>query len=255
MREFINIFKKLKDIPQDYQFHSEGDPLVHTGLCLKEMNDICIRHNITGDDKSVLIFSTLLHDVGKLTTTVTEFVEKHNRFCITSKGHEEESARLALPILQSLDIKQSLIDRIIPLIKYHLSFVNILNLTATKGRKSALLKLSRKLSPSTISELLYLYEADFMGRVPYNETREQMRMRFESNKNEILNISIPLDIVNQKRNSILMGKHLIAKGLTPGIIFGTILRFADEAQDNLEFTNLDEANIWLQEYISRNNIT
>ena len=191
----------------------------------------------------------LLHDVGKLTTTLTEYVDKHKRFCITSKGHEEESARLSIQILQSLGIKQSLIDRIIPLIRYHLAFVNILHLTSLKSRKSALLKLSRKLYPSTIQELMFVYEADYMGRIIPNKTATDLWNDLLNNLKFINETSIALDVVHNPRKSLLMGRHLIAKGLTPGLEFGNILRATDEAQDNLEFSTLDEALIWLENHL------
>lgn len=245
----FKLLSELNNTQQDPQFHNEGSVSTHTNLCLKKMNELCIKNNITGDDKAVLIFAILLHDIGKLTTTITEYVEKHNRFCITSKGHEEESARLAIDILQSIGIKQSLIDRIIPLIKYHLSFVNILHITGSKGKKSALLKLSRKLHPSTIQELMYVYEADYMGRIIPDKTADELQQELNDKLNFISSISTTLEITFNPRKSILMGRHLIAKGLIPGLLFGNILRAADEAQDNLEFSNIDEALIWLENYL------
>ena len=47
-----------------------------------------------------------------------------------------------------------------------------------------------------------------------------------------------------------MGRDLIELGLKPGILFGVLLRLADDAQDNLEFTDKESALIWLKEKIN-----
>jgi hypothetical protein len=51
--------------------------------------------------------------------------------------------------------------------------------------------------------------------------------------------------VNKERTNILMGRHLIELGFKPGIIFSEILKKGNDAQDNLEFTNIDEAKQWV----------
>ena len=238
----------LKNIPQDHIFHPEGTVDIHTKLCLKHIIKICERENITGEDKAVLVFTILLHDIGKAITTESIFVEKHKRIVIASRNHEEAGAELALIVLQRIGIKQSLIDRIIPLIRHHLAHINLLGVKSEKGKITSLLKLSRKLKPSTIKELLFVIEADHFGRGILNENVAKEINFLDNAKKEIediLKLATSLNVVNNERTTILMGRHLIELGFTPSIFFGEILRKANDAQDNLEFTDIEEAKEWV----------
>jgi hypothetical protein len=37
-------------------------------------------------------------------------------------------------------------------------------------------------------------------------------------------------------------------GFKPGVTFGKILKAADDAQDSMEFTDLEGAKLWLKKY-------
>ena len=74
----------LPFVPHDHKFHPEGHVGGHTKLCLRKIIDICDRENIIEEDKAVLVFTMLLHDIGKLTTTAEEWVEKYQAL---SRGH------------------------------------------------------------------------------------------------------------------------------------------------------------------------
>lgn len=233
----------LNSIEQDHIHHGEGNAAIHTQLCLKQIISICERENITGEDKAVLVFAVLLHDIGKATTTENIWVEKHNREVITSRNHEVVGANMAINLLQRIGIKHDLIVRIFPLVENHLAHISLFHIDNEKGKKSALLKLSRKLTPSNLNDLLLIIEADHFGRKLIDIDEEHKF--FESRKNHILEIAGSLNVVTKENSNILMGRHLIEMGMIPGILFGHILRTAQDAQDNLEFTNVEEAKEWV----------
>lgn len=71
---------RLKDVPQGWKWHPEGDVLVHTKIVFNRALD-------TADPD--IIMSAFFHDLGKVDTT-----EKRDGGGWTSPGHEDVSARL-----------------------------------------------------------------------------------------------------------------------------------------------------------------
>ena len=230
----------LKDTEQDPIWHPEGVVEIHEKLTMVRMLSICEREGIVGDEKAKFMFTMLLHDIAKPQTT--EHEEKGGRICVTSKGHEGLGAVMAEEILNRIGIKPVIVEQIVKLIKFHLAHVNIFSINSLSSRKKALLKLSKNIHPSTIRDLLFVVEADALGRENVDEERI-LKVRTEIE--EVWNLAKTLHVTTEQRKSILMGRHLIERGLKPSLKFGEILKKADEAQDNLEFTTLRGAKLWL----------
>ena len=230
----------LKDTKQDPIWHPEGDVEIHTQLTMKRMLSICEREGIVGDERAKFMFTMLLHDIAKPQTT--EHEEKGGRMCITSKGHEGLGAVMAEEILNRIGIKPVMVEQIVKLIKFHLAHVNIFSINGLSSKKKALLRLSKNIHPSTIRDLLFVIEADALGRDNVDDDRIfKVRTEIE----EVWNLAKTLHVTTEQRKSILMGRHLIEIGMKPSLKFGEILKKADEAQDNLEFTTLKGAKLWL----------
>lgn len=230
--------KALKDCQQDAIYHPEGDVETHTILCLKQMDKILIRENITGEEKLILIMVILLHDVAKPATT--KELMKNGRMTITSHGHEALGASMAKDFLARLGFHDDLIKPICNLIADHLAGVAITSIDEKKGRMKAVKKLSRRLHPATIQQLTYVMEADHNGRGSDTHTEP-------TGKAELLSLAKEIDVEKKPYEYILMGRHLIEAGLEPSNTFGVILRKAEEAQLNGEFQDLDGAKQWLKQ--------
>jgi tRNA nucleotidyltransferase (CCA-adding enzyme) len=230
----------LKDTEQDPIWHPEGDVEKHTQLTMKRMLSICEREGIVEDERAKFMFTMLLHDIAKPQTT--EHEEKGGRICVTSKGHEGLGAVMAEEILNRIGIKPVLVEQIVKLIKFHLAHVNIFSINGLSSRKKALLRLSKNIHPSTIKDLLFVIEADALGR---DNVDEERILKVRTEIEEVWNLAKTLHVTTEQRKSILMGRHLIEIGMKPGLKFGEILKKADEAQDNLEFTTLKGAKLWL----------
>jgi len=67
--------------------------------------------------------------------------------------------------------------KIINLIANHLFHVTIFHIEKEKSQKSAFLKLSRKLVPTCIDDILFVIEVDALGKFPINETEIEMKER------------------------------------------------------------------------------
>ena len=236
---------KLKDIEQDFEYHPEGDVEEHTKQVMNVANNIAKRENLNADEKAVLMFSALLHDIGKIDTTKKTFVPKKNREVITSRGHEAKSAEISEKFLKKLGIRNSIIKKVIPIIKEHLAHATITSIQDIKGQKSAFIKLSKRLESASIEELVRLMEADMLGRnnknTPVPETIKKFNELLKEFKKEFGD--------SKKIKPLITGKDLLALGFKTGKELGNIVKAAMEAQINLEFTNRKDALEWLSNYL------
>ena len=238
---FYPELKALKETPQDELWHGEGDVEIHSQMCVTEIDRIISENNITGIDKIILVLATLTHDIGKPNTTVHEV--KNGRMAITSNGHEALGGKMVVEFLSSLGFNQELIIPISNLVANHLAGVNISKITSHSSQVKAVKRLSRKLHPATIQQLLFLMEADSRGRLPQKEP---------SGAKIIADIAKDLDVTVKQYEYILMGRHLIEwAGLRPSLEFGIILKASYEAQENGEINNLDDAKKWLLDYLNK----
>lgn len=235
--DFYPELKIMRQTEQDKLWHPEGNVETHTKMCLAEMDKIIARENITGTEKLILVMSILLHDVAKNATTETQM--KNGRMTITSHGHEALGGEMSKTILANLGFHEELITPISNLIANHLSGVSISCIDNRKGKLKAVKRLSRRLAPATIQQLLLVMEADHNGRGGdvYKDAPGSL---------EIAELAKELNVEKKPYEYILMGRHLIEAGLKPSLQFGEILRKSYEAQESGEFSDLGGARQWLQ---------
>jgi putative nucleotidyltransferase with HDIG domain len=101
---FIPELEDLARTPQPPQYHAEGDAAVHTQLAVEACPP---------DSDPDLVWSALLHDVGK--TVVTKLDEDR----ITAHGHDIIGAEMAEKILQRLQMPVNRRTRIIWAVRHH----------------------------------------------------------------------------------------------------------------------------------------
>ena len=254
--EYYPMLKALKETPQDAIYHPEGDVEIHTELCLTHLDKLIKetidrpRHTpsiayciggISGKEKVILVMSTLLHDIAKPQTTKEEM--KKDRMTITSNGHESMGGDMAKDFLTNIGFHEELITPISNIIANHLAGVNISAIYPVSGQVKAVKKLSRRLHPATITQLLCVMEADTNGR-------GKSGFQSATGGPEIYQIAKnKLDVINKQYEYVLMGRHLIEAGLKPSPEFKIILDKANEAQVNGDFSDVDGAKKWLEEYL------
>jgi tRNA nucleotidyltransferase (CCA-adding enzyme) len=243
--DLINYYpelKKLKETIQDTIYHPEGDVEIHTKLCLEHLDKIIDEEQIKGEGKIILVMAVLLHDIAKPYTT--EEKEKRGRLTITSEGHEALGGEMCFKLLPQLGFHNALVTPIANLVTNHLAGVNISMITAQSGKVKSVKKLSRRLFPATIQQLLYVMRADTNGRGSKD-------IKLPIGYNDILDIANEINVNDKQYEHILKGRHLIEFGLKPSPEFGDILTKAAEAQENGEFNVLDEAKKWLEIFIGK----
>ena len=109
----------LAGVPQDPQWHPEGDVGTHTMLVVDAAARIAGRESLEGDGRAVLLFAALAHDFAKPATTMLR--EREGRMRYTSWGHESDGGPMARVFLRRIHIKDGIADQVVPLVENHLA--------------------------------------------------------------------------------------------------------------------------------------
>jgi tRNA nucleotidyltransferase (CCA-adding enzyme) len=224
---------KMTGVPQDPHWHPEGPVDVHVHHVCDAMAQICNREGICGEDKAVLMFAALTHDMGKPSTTVFE----RDRW--RSPGHAEVGVPVTRSFLKSIGCLQRIIDRVLPLVAEHM-------FTTWKPQtRRTVRRLKVRLGDrATLDELLLLMEADFSGRPPHPAGPPEGAAQIRE-----LNEELP-----PKIEPLLTGLHIIKAGVRPGPEVGRIKKQAMESQLCEEFTDVDGAIEWLNRHLNEGGV-
>ncbi|WP_127476006.1 HDIG domain-containing metalloprotein [Microbacterium sulfonylureivorans] len=115
----------LASTPQDPSWHPEGDVLVHSLWAA----DLAALHadgaDASADARELLVLAALWHDIGKPDTTA----RRDGR--ITSYGHAERGAEIAVALGRRLGLPQPLVRAASAIIATHMAHVSV------RGRPSA----------------------------------------------------------------------------------------------------------------------
>ena len=228
--EFYPELVNLINIPQDPQWHPEGDVWTHTKWVVDEAAFIARREGLDDAARLLLVLAALCHDLGKATTTAL----RHGRW--TSPRHASEGEVLAATFLKRIHAPKSLIDQVKPLVKNHM--VHLDEQSARSVRRLAL-----RLEPTTVDMLALLIEADASGRPP-------LPKGLPESAHNMLELAKTLDLDDKSPKAILKGRHLIElakEGRLPerflqgGAHFSALLNQVFQAQLDGEVGSLEEA--------------
>lgn len=219
----------LPGVPQDPEWHPEGDVWTHTLLCLDALVALPKWRQADRETRLALTFATLAHDFAKPACTRRE--ERDGRERVISPGHEAAGGPLAEAFLQRLHASTGLVARVVPLVVNHLAHLQ-------EPTPRAIRRLALRLAPATIEELTWLMTADASGRPPKpaGEPPGATRLRVAAQD---------LALVTAAPKPLLLGRHLVQRGFAPGRQFGPILTAAFEAQLDGQFINEAGAEAWL----------
>lgn len=225
----------LPGVPQDPQWHPEGDVWVHTLHVCDAAARIADRDELDEHDRIVLLFAALCHDLGKATTT--EFFDGHWR----AHGHCEAGVPLTRAFLERIGCPERYIEVVEPLVAEHL-------VHARRDMSPRIVRrLAHRLDKATVAQLVRLIEADVNGRPPLpGGVPETAR--------EMVRIAESLDLQQNKPRPILMGRHLIQLGHPPGRWFGELLGYCFEAQLDGAFHDEETALLFLHQHLATHGI-
>lgn len=209
---WIRYFPELERLigcEQEPDWHPEGDVWTHTQHCLD-----AFASERTGEDEEDLVIglAVLCHDLGKPATTTSE----QGRIC--SIGHEPAGEAPTRSFLARLTNHLDLIEAVIPLVLTHLRPQALYDAKAGAG---AIRRLARK--AGRIDRLVRVARYDQMGRPPRRCTG------FPAGE-WLLRQARALEVEQAAPKALVMGRHLLALGLSPGPRVGEIVEACYEAQ-------------------------
>ncbi len=214
----------LIDCPQEPDWHPEGDVWIHTLLVIDEARKA--NGDLDRARLATVMLGAVCHDLGKPATTAV--IDGR----IRSLGHEESGLAPATALLDRLNVHSldgfDLRTQVLGLTAHHLKpgmFYNVRD-EITDGA-------FRRLAQRVDMELLArLARADCMGRTGGFDC---------SAMDWFLERARALGVEHRPPAPILMGRHLLALGVSPGPRMGEILKAVYELQLDGAVTSLDEA--------------
>ena len=221
----------LIDVPQDPEWHPEGDVFVHTRLTIDQARQSI--ESLPYPRQVTVMLAALAHDFGKPATT--EFIEGRLR----SRGHEAAGvpptesflSRLNVHTIDGYDVR----NQVISLVREHLKPGEFYKKRDEVG-EGAFRRLARRCEP----DLLYrVAKADSLGRNAEWVPREKW---YGSEAQEwFIQRARELDVEQRPPEPLLLGRHLLALGLQPGPRIGEITSAVYEMQLDGRVRTVDEA--------------
>ena len=221
-------FSLLPKTQQDSEWHPEGDVWTHTLICIDAAANIIRREKLDSKIGFVIMLSVFCHDFGK--SFVTE--KKENR--IVSPNHQSAGIKPTKKFLNSIGADNFTKDKVLRLVENHLSPFTLYKSEFKKGEKitdGAIRRLANRLHPATISELVLVAEADYLGK----GTRRKVDYTFKSGR-WLLNRAASLRVKKNKPEDIVKGKDLLTLGFEASRKFGIIIELANYLRDEKKFT-------------------
>jgi tRNA nucleotidyltransferase (CCA-adding enzyme) len=233
--------QSLIGVPQDPEWHPEGDVFVHTQLVIDRARELI--GELSYAKQVTVMLAALAHDFGKPATT--QYIEGRLR----SRGHEEAGVAPAERFLDRLNVHTidgyNVRGQVIALVREHLKPGEFYKKRDEVG-EGAFRRLARRCEP----DLLYrVARADSLGRnaewVPRDkwygaEAQEWFRERTRE-----------LEVEQRPPEPILLGRHLLELGVEAGPAMGEITRAVYEMQLDGRVRTLEDAIAEAEKLIGR----
>lgn len=230
----------LVDVPQDPEWHPEGDVFIHTCHCVDALAALPEWQALEPAPRRDVMFAILAHDFGKPATTKQE--EKRGRLRWVSPNHDNAGGPLADTFLARIGSPLDPRPIVRALVENH--FAHLGWPADGEPAPTFVRRLARRLAPATIEQLLLVLRADHLGRPPRVCPATDHRIA------QLATAARALAIANAAPAPLLLGRHLITAGLPPGPQFKAVLSAAYEAQLDGVFTDAAGASAWLAQHLA-----
>ena len=221
----------LIGVPQDPEWHPEGDVFVHMRLTVDRARELI--DELSYPRQVTVMLAALAHDFGKPATT--EFIEGRLR----SRGHEAAGVAPTESFLTRINVHTiegyNVRGQVISLVREHLKPGEFFKKRDEVG-DGAFRRLARRCEP----DLLYrVAKADSLGRNAPWVPREKW---YGSDAQEwFIERARQLDVAQRPPEPLLLGRHLLALGVEPGPRVGEITRAVYEMQLDGRVRTVEEA--------------
>lgn len=143
----FKVFLELEGTLQEKKHHPEGNAWIHTLMVVDMAADLKDK----SEDTRAFMWASLLHDMGKVKTTV----KRNGRW--TSYDHDSVGGEMVRSFLNKFDLEEEFKDRIIGLVRWHMQPLYVINNLPFQNLKGMVKEVSPK-------ELGLLSFCDRMGR-------------------------------------------------------------------------------------------
>jgi tRNA nucleotidyltransferase (CCA-adding enzyme) len=211
--------------PQEPEWHPEGDVWVHTLQVVDQARERI--DDLERPPQIAVMLGAVCHDFGKPATTAV--IDGR----IRSMDHEDQGVAPTLAFLDRLNIHSidgyDVRQQVVGLVAQHLKPGSWFKVRDEVG-DGAFRRLAQKVDLELLARVA---KADCLGRAPG---------RFDCSAMDwFLERARALGVEHRPPPPILLGRHLLALGLTPGPRVGEILKAVYEQQLDGTVTTLDEA--------------
>ena len=233
VRQIFPELQSLIAVPQEPEWHPEGDVDIHTMMVTDEARKLI--DGLPYEKQVTVMLAAVTHDLGKPPTT--QFFDGRWR----SHNHDEAGVEPTLTFLDRLGIctinGYDVRHQVVQLVRYHLKPGEFYKAESKQPvGDGAFRRLARKVEP----DLLYrVAKADSLGRNP-DWLPPEKRFGAEAQEWFIQRVHA-LQIEKKAPDPILMGRHLIELGLEPSPRFKQILDQVYEMQLDGKVSDLKEA--------------
>ena len=138
--------------------------------------------------------------------------------------------------MRAIGAPAEMIEAVARLVENHMEHLN-------SHTSASVRRLAMRMMPSTISHLMRVIEADQAARPP-------LSAELSARTIALYRLAVTARIINGPVVPILLGRHLIERGMKPGPAMGPILRAAFEAQLDGLFGTIEGALGWLDAYMA-----
>jgi len=229
-------FSSLTETKQEPDWHPEGDVWIHTLMTVDESAKIIRKENLESDKALTVLLGSLCHDLGK--PKVTEYIDGH----IKSHGHEQAGEEPTKKFLTTIGIDNLTRDKVIKLVTNHLiptMFYIEEVIRDNKISDGAIRRLAQKIHPATIQELVYVSEADHLGRGSFDpEIKDQLLLPVDQFLAGawLLKRARKLEVESSRPADLTRGRDWINRGYEPGPNIGKLIKLSNDLRDEKNFS-------------------
>ncbi len=242
----------LVGVPQEPEWHPEGDVWVHTMMVVDAAAMIARRDGLPTETFRQVTLGALGHDFGKPATT--EAIDGR----IRSRGHEEAGEGPVRAMCDRLTFGKDDVEAAVAIAVNHLKpgvFYRARETSELNEKQyvNAVRKLVRRLGKTSWRVLLAASEADFRGRtIPGCDVDPYLPGKM------LAETVVAHGLDQEAAKPLVQGRDLIAifglkaKSRTGAPIFGTILAAVEEARDAGLVETREQALTFVREYLFNN---
>ena len=223
--------KALVGCPQEPEWHPEGDVWVHTLMVVDQARTRI--DDVERPQQIAIMLGAVCHDLGKPPTTA--FIDGR----IRSIDHEQAGVAPTTAVLDRLNIHTiggfDVRKQVLGVTAHHLK-PGMFGMSKTPVSDGAFRRLAQKVDLEILARVA---KSDCMGRGGGFDC---------SSMDWFLQRARELGVQNAPPKPLLLGRHLLAIGMTPGPRVGEILRLVYERQLDGAVTTVEEGLALAREY-------